>query len=135
MEKLFLDLMANPYLKFFIIVIVLDTISGITRAIIQKRLNSSIGTTGLLKNTLIFISITILIMFAPLFKLETEANILTGFYLFQYGLSIIENWEAIGLPVPQWVKDRMSNKKREYDENDFNEYQRKDEKKWVMVMA
>jgi toxin secretion/phage lysis holin len=129
MEKLFLNLLANPYLRLLIIVIVLDTIAGTARAIIQKRLNSSIGTTGLLKNTLILISIAILILFAPLFKLETEANIFTGFYLFQYGLSVIENWEAIGLPVPKWVKDRMENKKREYDENDFNKYQRKDENK------
>ena len=129
MEKLFLNLLANPYLKLLIIVIVLDTIAGTARAIIQKRLNSSIGTAGLLKNTLILISIAILILFAPMFKLETEANIFTGFYLFQYGLSVIENWEAIGLPVPEWVKERMTNKKKEYDENGFNECQRKDENK------
>lgn len=129
MEKLFLDLMANPYLKLLIIAIVLDTIAGTARAIIQKRLNSSTGTTGLLKNTLVFISIVILVTFAPMFKLETEVDILTCFYLFQYGLSIIENWEAIGLPVPGWVKDFMSNKKREYDDGYSNQYQRKDEKK------
>ena len=122
MELLFSTLMNNSYLKFLIIVIVLDIIAGTVRAIIQKRLNSSIGTVGLLKHMLVLITISILVMFAPLFELGVLANTLIGFYIFQYGLSVSENWEAIGLPLPKWVKDRMENKKREYDENDFNQY-------------
>lgn len=128
MEVLFLTLMGNHYLKFLIIVIVLDIIAGTTRAIIQKRLNSSIGTVGLLKHMLVLITISILTMFAPLFELGVVANTFIGFYIFQYGLSIVENWEAIGLPVPGWVKQHIKNKKREYDENDnpINQYMRKD---------
>ena len=68
-------------------------------------------------------------MFAPLFELKTEANIFICFYIFQYGLSVTENWEAIGLPVPEWVKNRMRNKKKEYDEGCSNQYQRKEENK------
>lgn len=69
-------------------------------------------------------------MFAPLFELGVVANTFIGFYIFQYGLSIVENWEAIGLPVPEWVKQHIKNKKREYDEDDnpINQYMRKDGK-------
>lgn len=116
MEQTFTDLFNNQYLRLLVVVIVLDILAGTVRAIIQKALNSSIGTTGLLKHMLILISISILTIFAPLFDLVLVANAFIGFYIFQYGLSIVENWEAIGLPVPNWVKERMNNKKLELNE-------------------
>lgn len=116
MEQAFIDLFNNQYLRLLVVVIVLDILAGTVRAIIQKALNSSIGTTGLLKHMLVLISISVLTIFAPLFELGVIANTFIGFYIFQYGLSIIENWEAIGLPVPKWVKERMDNKKLEYNE-------------------
>lgn len=116
MEHAFTDLFNNPYLRLLVVVIVLDILAGTVRAIIQKALNSSIGTTGLLKHMLILISISVLTIFAPLFELAVVSNAFIAFYIFQYGLSIVENWEAIGLPVPQWVKERMNNKKLEYNE-------------------
>lgn len=116
MEQTFIDLFNNPYLRLLVVVIVLDILAGTVRAIIQRALNSSIGTTGLLKHMLILISISVLTIFAPLFELGVIANSFIAFYIFQYGLSIVENWQAIGLPVPQWVKERMNNKKMELDE-------------------
>ena len=116
MEQTFIDLFNNQYLRFLVVVIVLDILAGTVRAIIQRALNSSIGTTGLLKHMLILISISVLTIFAPLFDLVLVSNAFIGFYIFQYGLSIVENWEAIGLPVPKWVKERMNNKKLELDE-------------------
>ena len=116
MEQAFTDLFNNQYLRLLVVVIVLDILAGTVRAIIQKALNSSIGTTGLLKHMLILISISVLAIFAPLFDLVLVSNAFIGFYIFQYGLSIVENWEAIGLPVPNWVKERMNNKKMELNE-------------------
>ena len=116
MEQPFIDLFNNQYLRLLVVVILLDILAGTVRAIIQKALNSSIGTTGLLKHMLILISISVLTIFAPLFDLVLVSNAFIGFYIFQYGLSIVENWEAIGLPVPNWVKERMNNKKLELNE-------------------
>ena len=116
MEQAFTDLFNNEYLRLLVVVILLDILAGTVRAIIQKALNSSIGTNGLLKHMLILISISVLTIFAPLFDLVFVSNAFIGFYIFQYGLSIVENWEAIGLPVPEWVKERMNNKKLEIDE-------------------
>ena len=116
MEQTFIDLFNNQYLRLLVVVILLDILAGTVRAIIQKALNSSIGTTGLLKHMLILISISVLAIFAPLFDLVLVANAFIGFYIFQYGLSIVENWQAIGLPVPNWVKERMNNKKMELNE-------------------
>lgn len=131
MEALLIELINNPYFKFLIIVVILDIIAGTVRAIIQKRLNSSIGTIGLLKHMLVLITISILTMFAPVFELGVVANTFIGFYIFQYGLSVVENWEAIGLPVPRWVKSHIKNKKKQYDEGEspIEQYMRKDEKK------
>ena len=116
MEHAFTDLFNNQYLRLLVVVIVLDILAGTVRAIIQKALNSSIGTTGLLKHMLILISISVLTIFAPLFELGVISNAFIAFYIFQYSLSIVENWEAIGLPVPQWVKERINNKKLELNE-------------------
>lgn len=54
-------------------------------------------------------------MFAPVVQLQVVANTIIGFYIFQYGLSIVENWEAIGLPVPNWLKMHIKNKKKQLD--------------------
>lgn len=120
MEQAFTDLFNNQYLRLLVVVIVLDILAGTVRAIIQRALNSSIGTVGLLKHMLVLISISVLTIFAPLFELGVIANTFIAFYIFQYGLSIVENWEAIGLPVPQWVKERMNNKKLEYNEKSID---------------
>lgn len=106
---------SNPYFKILVSVILLDILAGTCRAIIQKRLNSSTGTIGLLKHSLIIITLTVLVMFAPLVQLQVIANTIIGFYIFQYGLSIVENWEAIGLPVPTWLKIHIKNKKKQLD--------------------
>lgn len=106
---------SNPYFKILVSVILLDVLAGTCRAIIQKRLNSSTGTIGLLKHSLIIITLTVLVVFAPLVQLQVLANTLVGFYIFQYGLSIVENWEAIGLPVPTWLKIHIKNKKKQLD--------------------
>lgn len=118
---MFLDMMntvvSNPYFKILVSVILLDILAGTIRAIIQKRLNSSIGTIGLLKHMLIIITLTVLVIFAPLVQLQVVANTIIGFYIFQYGLSIVENWEAIGLPVPTWLKIHIKNTKKKLDKN------------------
>lgn len=112
------EVIHNKYFHILLAVIVLDILAGTIRAILQKRLNSSIGTVGLLKHMLIIVTLSVIVLFAPAFDLKVVANTIIGFYTFQYALSIVENWEAIGLPVPKWVKSHIKNKKKQLDGED-----------------
>lgn len=39
---------------------------------------------------------------------ETIATTFVWFYIAMYGISITENFGQLGLPIPDWVKERLS---------------------------
>ena len=102
-----------------------DYITGVLRAIVEKRLSSAIGFKGICKK-------------ACIFAIVGAANVLDGhligngcvlrsavifFYISNEGISIIENAARMGLPVPQQLQnmllqlysDRVVNSKGEND--------------------
>lgn len=88
------------------IFMVLDYITGIMCAIIDKKLSSTIGFKGICKKVLILFMVGI----ANIVDLHVigSGNALRGaviaFYLSNEGLSLLENAAYIGLPVPDKLK-------------------------------
>lgn len=107
------EVINNDYLKVLIFIILLDILTGIVKSAINGRLNSSIGLVGLLKHILIMVTNIFIVMFSPLFELETVATSLVLFFLVQYGISILENWISMGLPVPKFLYDMLKEKEDE----------------------
>jgi toxin secretion/phage lysis holin len=97
--------------------VVLDYITGLMVAILEKKLSSSIGFKGIFKKVLIFIFVGIghIIDFYILQNGSAVRTAVIFFYLSNEGLSIVENAAKIGLPVPESLKKVFIELKKEDD--------------------
>ena len=89
-----------------IVFVVLDYITGVMVAIIDKTLSSEVGFKGIFRKILIFCLVGVAhIVDANI--IGTGAGLRTAvifFYLSNEGLSILENTVYLGLPVPEKLK-------------------------------
>lgn len=87
---------------------VLDYITGVTKAFINKQLSSEYGGKGIVKKSTIFI---ILIVAVSLDRLLGQGWVFRSIACFWYigneGFSILENVIAIGIPVPEELKSAL----------------------------
>ena len=86
--------------------VIIDYITGLMAAVIEKKLSSEIGFKGIFKKVLIFILVGIghTIDFYLIGKGSAVRTAVIFFYLSNEGLSIIENASRIGLPVPEQLR-------------------------------
>lgn len=97
----------NPLLLTLFISIAFDIIIGTLKALAKGIANSSISKKGISKHTgIILLVMLVIIVFKPL-KMESLINTVILFYIASYILSIIENLSLIGIPFPQWLKERF----------------------------
>ncbi|EAA0387912.1 holin, partial [Listeria monocytogenes] len=87
--------------------VVVDYVTGLLRAINEKQLSSRIGAKGITKKVLIFLLVGI----AHMLDVEVikGGNVLRDavifFYISNEGISLLENAVAIGMPVPEKLKE------------------------------
>lgn len=93
-------------LQCLLIVILIDYITGVCRAIYNKKLNSKIGAKGIIKKVG-YLLIVVLAVLIDRITGETGAirTLVIYFFVANEGISIIENWGSMGLPLPQKLKD------------------------------
>lgn len=101
-------------LKTLLILMVLDYITGICKSIVNKKVNSIIGLKGIIKK------VGYLILVALSFLLDgvvgdTGAirNLVVYFFVANEGISILENWGAMGLPLPSKILEVLEQLKKE----------------------
>ena len=93
-----------------IIFMILDYVTGIMCAVLDKTLSSRVGFKGIFKKALILIMVGI----ANIVDVHVvgTGSALRGavicFYLSNEGLSLLENAAYIGLPVPEKLKEILS---------------------------
>lgn len=98
--------------KALLIFIVLDYLSGIMRAIYTKKLNSKIGAKGIIKKIGYIVLIVVVEILDILLKDNGYLrNIIIYMFIANEGISILENWSAMGIKVPDIIKDKFSNLK------------------------
>ena len=97
--------------------VIIDYITGVMVAVLEKKLSSSIGFKGIFKKVLIFTFVGIGHI-VDIYILQNGSAIRTAvifFYLSNEGLSIVENAAKIGLPVPESLKKVFTELKKEDD--------------------
>ena len=97
--------------------VIIDYITGIMVAVLEKKLSSSIGFKGIFKKVLIFTFVDIGHI-VDIYILQNGSAIRTAvifFYLSNEGLSIVENAAKIGLPVPENLKKVFTELNKEDD--------------------
>lgn len=98
--------------KALLILIVLDYLSGIMRAIYTKKLSSKIGAKGIIKKIGYIVLIVVVEILDILLKDNGYLrNIIIYMFIANEGISILENWSAMGIKVPDIIKDKFSNLK------------------------
>lgn len=100
----------DGFLYALIMFIIVDYITGVMVAIINRQLSSDIGARGIFKKILIFILVGVAHMIDT--KLIGDGSVIRTavifFYLSNEGISIIENSTKLGLPVPQKLREVMA---------------------------
>ena len=108
----------DGFLYALVAFVALDYITGVMRAVLEKRLSSEIGAKGIFKKVLIFSLVGIGHIIDS--KIIGDGSVIRTavifFYLSNEGVSILENASMIGLPIPEKLKDILVQLKEKGDE-------------------
>lgn len=106
-------------LKTLIIVIVIDYITGVCKAIVKKKLNSKIGLVGIIKKLGYFIAVALGCIIDYITG-DTGAvrTVIIYSFVANDGISIVENLGKIGVPLPKVITEKLEQLRPEYKEGE-----------------
>lgn len=96
----------DGFMYTLIAFVVIDYVTGIMCAIVEKNLDSEVGARGIFKKVLIFLLVGIANLI-DVNVIGTGAILRTAvifFYLSNEGVSILENAGRLGLPIPSKLR-------------------------------
>ncbi|MBQ7981779.1 MAG: phage holin family protein [Oscillospiraceae bacterium] len=98
--------------------IVLDYISGVIAAAIEKKLSSSVGAKGIAKKLfmLLIVAVANIVDINVIGEGHVLRTVTTVFYIANECISLIENAGRIGVPVPKKLIDVLEQLKNDNDE-------------------
>ena len=90
-----------------LVFVILDYVTGVMRAIADKKLSSAVGFKGICRKVIIFMLVTIahVIDVTVIATGSVLRTAVTFFYLANEGLSVTENAAHLGLPIPETLKE------------------------------
>ena len=97
---------ADGFLYALIAFVVIDYITGVMCAIVEKKLSSEVGFKGICRKVLIFLLVGVANLL-DVYVLGEAAVLRTAvifFYLSNEGVSLLENAGHLGLPIPAKLK-------------------------------
>ena len=112
----FRGLLSNLYIQIFVWIVIGDIVTGICKGIFIKETNSTKGLMGIVKHLLV---VSLVLIAYPYLKIMGFEGVATAFvfsYIAVYGISVIENLGQLGIPVPEFVKNRFSKLKDSSEE-------------------
>ena len=103
-------------LQVLVTVVILDYITGVCKAISDKKVNSSVGLKGIVKKIGYFIIVAVSVILDRITG-NTGAirTLVIYFFVANEGISILENWGGMGLPLPKKIFDVLEQLKNEND--------------------
>lgn len=110
------ELFNDAYIHIFTGVIVLDILTGVAKAWVTKSLNSTIGRRGVIEHLAVLVLGVTIYPYLNFLGFEEVAATFIFFFIVTYGLSLIENLSAIGVPFPKGLKKRLEKIKDHFDE-------------------
>ncbi len=90
-----------------IILMCLDYITGLIKAYYNKELSSQIGFKGLTKKVLILVIVAVAVVAENNLGIPAIREIVIMFFAVNEALSILENAGAMGLPLPEKLKQAL----------------------------
>ena len=109
----------DGFLMVLLTFMVIDQFSGLAAGWAEHKISSEAGFKGILKKCLIlaFVGMAHLMdeyLFAHTVfgEHETARNVIALIYIGNEGISIIENSDRLGIPIPGFIRDRFLNIKK-----------------------
>lgn len=97
----------DGFLYALIAFVIIDYVTGLMCAVLDKKLSSEVGFRGIFKKVIIFSLVAIGHIIDQ--KVIGESSVIRTavifFYLSNEGISIIENATRLGLPIPEKLRD------------------------------
>lgn len=109
----------DGFMYALITFVIIDYVTGLMVAVLEKKLSSEVGFRGIFKKVLIFALVGIGNII-DVHLIKNGSAIRTAvifFYVSNEGISIIENAAKIGLPIPQKLKDILEQLNKEEKSN------------------
>ena len=100
----------DGFLYALIAFVVIDYLTGVMCAIVDKELSSNVGFKGLFRKILIFVMVGVghLVDSQIIGDGSVLRTAVIFFYLSNEGVSLLENAAHLGLPVPEKLKDVLA---------------------------
>ena len=88
---------------------ILDYMTGVVRAYINKTVSSDVGLKGIARKSVILIVLIVAVLLDRLLNAGTWVfrTLVAYFYISNEGISLLENCVGLGLPVPQRLQDSL----------------------------
>lgn len=109
------SLFKSPYIQILFWIVCFDIISGYIKAFKLKKFDSKTSTNGLLRHFLVMLVVMIVALYARALN-HREIGITTClFFIMSYVGSLMENWEALGLPFPEALRPYINQMRKNQD--------------------
>lgn len=110
-------ILKSPLFHLLLATIVLDVITGFIKAFINRKVNSKISSVGMMKHFVVVAMVITVGTFSMIFDVRPFSYMFCTYYICSYGISLAENYEAIGLPFPASLKPFFQQMRENADEN------------------
>lgn len=101
----------DAMLKLVLISMVLDWITGLIKSIKNKTLSSRTGFNGIIRKTVMLMVVAFAVALDEVLSMQGDTVnarlIVLMFYIGNESLSMLENIEAIGVPIPSRLRDML----------------------------
>lgn len=104
-------------LKILFIAIGLDILTGILKAIYMQKLSSQKAYKGGIKKIGIFIIVALACAIDDYVGVHMVRNCTIGYYVANEGMSILENWGQMELPLPRVLKATLEQLQEDNNKN------------------
>ena len=108
-------LVKDVYIHAFTLVVFLDVFTGIAKAFVTKKLNSTINRRGLIEHIIVCVMCITVYPYLLYLGFNEIATAFLLFFTLSYCLSLIENLSALGVPFPTGLKKRLEKLRGELD--------------------
>ena len=112
----FKEITQVPIYHIFIGLVIADIITGTIKGFVNKQANSTKGLMGILKHLMVVILVLTVTPYLIMLKQVLIADTFIIFFISQYGISFVENWGQIGLPMPAFVRQFFEKINRDKEE-------------------
>lgn len=110
----------DPLIVAFIGCVIADVITGYVRAAFVHKTNSTKGLFGLVKHTIVLMTIISIYPYLISLGYTWLAQTIVWGYIINYLTSITENWGEMGLWLPPQIKQILVKLQSDYDATDYN---------------